>query len=293
MRSMNLFFRQGKWARSWTLGMALVVASGLTPSWLGAQCQSGDLEFGLIKESPREPVGCFEDDTEYRLLVSGPSLAAYPLCLNEGPGYTILGPTSGGQQCLGSASGDQIFRIETAPQFGGAFTLTGLASCPGGATTFSVPSCGSLPNEPSCIERSTQLVAWYPFDESFGDVVFDDLASTVNAGTEEGYPLSTVGRVTGSVLGALQFDGVDDLVTVPHRSDLQMGFGPFTVEAWVKTTDTEGAIVGKRHLTSNGSLRDWVLMLHQGKLWFRIQHPQRLGGRQRQRRCLAPRGPRL
>jgi Laminin G domain. len=36
------------------------------------------------------------------------------------------------------------------------------------------------------------------------------------------------------------FDGVDDFIQVPHNSNLDPGTGSFTVDAWIKTTNTTG-----------------------------------------------------
>jgi hypothetical protein len=49
---------------------------------------------------------------------------------------------------------------------------------------------------------------------------------------------------------ALDFDGVNDVVTIGNVPDLQFNFStPFSLSAWIKTTGSSGGIIGKRNTT--------------------------------------------
>ena len=71
------------------------------------------------------------------------------------------------------------------------------------------------------------LVGAWGFDEATGTSA-GDASGQGNAGTVSGAQ-----RVTGKYGGALSFDGIDDLVTVPDSASLDLRTA-LTVEAWVK-----------------------------------------------------------
>ncbi|MGA1979396.1 MAG: LamG domain-containing protein [Sedimentisphaerales bacterium] len=61
----------------------------------------------------------------------------------------------------------------------------------------------------------------------------------------------------GQIGNALTFDGTDDYVDLGTGSSLNFGSsGPFTVSAWVKTTDSYGMIVSFRSSTDGGPVID-------------------------------------
>ena len=61
----------------------------------------------------------------------------------------------------------------------------------------------------------------------------------------------------GQINGALAFDGTDDYVNLGTDSSLNFGSsGPFTVAAWVKTTENYGMIVSFRSSTDGGPVID-------------------------------------
>ncbi|MEM8994518.1 MAG: LamG domain-containing protein [Acidobacteriota bacterium] len=256
-------------ARALTATLCGLALALWLPAVAAAVCGDDDLQFGLVDEQTRRPVACVEPGDAARLQVLGPDLLPHPLCVVESSDFSLVGTVSGDQQCLGAAEGDQIFRISVSPFLGGDQALTGQATCSDGATSFSFPRCGTIASTPGCVTPPAPRVAWFPFDEGPAASTFDDLASSVAAHIAEGSPTATVGVVGDGTDGALSFDGVDDLVAVPDRDNLDLMFGPFTVHAWIKTTDSEGAIVGKRHQLQNGNFRDWVLMVHQNRLWLR------------------------
>jgi len=79
------------------------------------------------------------------------------------------------------------------------------------------------------------LVGWWRFDDGFG----------TTAGTLQG----DTAWVTGHLGKALQFDGVDDFVEVPHAESLMVGT-EVTVMAWINTP---------RHLGPGGELWQGIL----------------------------------
>lgn len=79
-----------------------------------------------------------------------------------------------------------------------------------------------------CVLAPAPLAAWYPLDETSGNVACD---------AEGGAPAWLSGcpeAVPGRVAGARRFDGVDDRGSAPAPA-LQAG-APFTVAAWVRTS---------------------------------------------------------
>jgi PKD repeat protein len=74
------------------------------------------------------------------------------------------------------------------------------------------------------------LVGAWGFDEASGDVVFD-ASGRSNTGTAAGATRTAAGRFGG----ALTFDGVNDLVTVPDSNSLHLLSG-MTLEGWVNPT---------------------------------------------------------
>ena len=78
------------------------------------------------------------------------------------------------------------------------------------------------------------LVAAYGFDEASGTTA-TDASGTGNAGTIAGATRMAAGRAGA----ALQFDGVDDMVTVADAASLDLTTG-MTMEAWVNPTSVAG-----------------------------------------------------
>jgi len=89
-----------------------------------------------------------------------------------------------------------------------------------------------------CVTPPANMTAWWPLDETSGTTA-NDLAGVPNNGTHVNGPTPTPGMVAG----ALRFDGVDDHVRVPNHAELNVGTGNFTLDAWVRTTASEGMVV--------------------------------------------------
>jgi len=100
---------------------------------------------------------------------------------------------------------------------------------------------GSIPED----TFTRGLVGYWAFEEGSGTTAYD-ASSYANDGTFGTYmATSTDAWTTGKVGGALQFDGTDDYVDCGNRASLNFGTGDFSLELWVKTTDTAGFILHK------------------------------------------------
>src|SRR5262249_4667308 len=81
---------------------------------------------------------------------------------------------------------------------------------------------------PQSTPAPTGLVPASPFDAPSGATVVDT-SGLGNDGTASGGPT----RVAGHAGGALSFDGLDDMVTVPSSASLSPA-AALTIEAWVR-----------------------------------------------------------
>jgi len=85
---------------------------------------------------------------------------------------------------------------------------------------------------------SAELIAHWPFDEGSGTTLNDVVGG--NNGTLQGDPTWIVGPVNG----ALDFDGNEDLVTIPNSSALQLrSTGQYTVAVWVNVVNPDGGLI--------------------------------------------------
>ena len=96
---------------------------------------------------------------------------------------------------------------------------------------------------PTCVAASDSIVGWWPLDQ------LGTTAEELVAGNHGDYN-SNPSEAEGKVAGALQFDGVDDVVEVgdPGANWTYDITGSFTLEAWIKReTDQTGqqTITGK------------------------------------------------
>jgi len=91
-----------------------------------------------------------------------------------------------------------------------------------------------------------------------------DTSGTGNDGT-----LSGATFVDGKIGRALDFDGVNDIVTVSNDPTLNFGTGSLSISAWIKTTDTNAWIVEHRR-NNDGDYRGWDLDITTGEASGRI-----------------------
>lgn len=87
----------------------------------------------------------------------------------------------------------------------------------------------------SLVDGSADVMSLYmPLDEMSG-LTASDLSGNMNDGT-----LANMGDtnwVEGKLFNALEFDGIDDNVTVPYNESLHLGDGPFSFSMWVNCAD--------------------------------------------------------
>jgi hypothetical protein len=100
------------------------------------------------------------------------------------------------------------------------------------------------------------LVGCWKLDETSGTTTAADSSGNGNNGTLVNMDPAT-DWVAGQIGGALDFDGLDDYVNLGIGSSLNFGSSePFTVAAWVKTTEDYGLIVSFRSSTDDGTVID-------------------------------------
>lgn len=124
----------------------------------------------------------------------------------------------------GAVSGANIcFKVQT----GSTIPICVIDRC------LTLPTCG-------CVQPPTGMVAWYPLDETQGATAVNDIApppasSVNNVGTSLPAAVGAASSpipVAGQVHGALYFAG--GYVEVPPQSDLDLGGGSFSIDAWVR-----------------------------------------------------------
>jgi hypothetical protein len=103
--------------------------------------------------------------------------------------------------------------------------------------------------------QNTGFVGWWKLDETSGTAAADSSGSG-NNGTLVNMTSPSC-WVTGQIGNALVFDGLDDYVNLGTNSSLNFGSSkPFTIAAWVKTTEDYGLIVSFRSSTDGGPVID-------------------------------------
>jgi hypothetical protein len=110
------------------------------------------------------------------------------------------------------------------------------------------------------------MVSWWPFDELAGPVAHD-IAGFPNDGTYVGAPTPGVAVVQQG----LAFDGVDDYVAVPNQSELNLGIGNFSIDAWVKlqSPTVVHTILDKRSI-SGSVVTGYLLFVSAGHLCLQL-----------------------
>jgi len=101
---------------------------------------------------------------------------------------------------------------------------------------------------------SSSSVGWWKLDETSGLTAADGSGSGNNGTLVNGPTWNPTG---GQIGGALAFDGIDDYVNLGTDSSLNFGSSkPFTIAAWVNTTEDYGLIVSFRSSTDGGPVID-------------------------------------
>ena len=110
------------------------------------------------------------------------------------------------------------------------------------------------------------LFGYWAFDEGRGFVAYDACVFS-NDGTFGTYMATGTPWTTGKVGGALQFDGGDDTVKIPHDAVFNFGTdGDFAIEMWINST-----IINNIRLFYKSSQLAIVGPNATGKLWFRVR----------------------
>jgi len=172
-------------------------------------------------------------------------------------GYVVFGDEGSEQQLAGPVSRFQISCYLINP----AVTLTTDANTirlVKVETDFANSSTGASKTFATSVYLQTNattscgLAGYWKLDETSGIIATDSSGSS-NNGTLVNGPIWT----TGQIGGALDFDGTDDYVNLGTGSSLNFGSSePFTVAAWVKTTEFYGPIVSYRSSTDDGIVID-------------------------------------
>jgi hypothetical protein len=112
-------------------------------------------------------------------------------------------------------------------------------------------SCGNQQN-PSGVWNSSYKAVWH-MSETSGTITKDS-TSNGNTGTPNGgVTLDAAGKIDGGD----SFDGIDDWTNLGTSSPLNFGANsPFTVEGWVKTSESYGPIISFRSSTDGGPVID-------------------------------------
>ncbi len=148
---------------------------------------------------------------------------------SDGVSWLSMSPTSGTN--AGTVTVTSSITGLTAGTYTTDVTVTA-AGASGSPKTVAVTL--TVTDPPAC-PTPTGLVAAYGFDEPSGTTA-TDTSPTHDNGTINGPLRSTTGRFGG----ALSFDGVNDLVSVPDANALDLTNG-MTLEAWVNPTTADSA----------------------------------------------------
>jgi hypothetical protein len=103
----------------------------------------------------------------------------------------------------------------------------------------------------------SNMVAWFPFDETTGTNATNLIAGSGN-GTLIGGPT----HPPGIVAGALNFDGINDYVQAPSTSLTNLGAGNFSIDAWIRlptnAPNSVIAILDKRDPSTGIGYNFWL-----------------------------------
>ena len=117
-----------------------------------------------------------------------------------------------------------------------------------------------------CVDPPPDMVAWWPLDETGGTQAAELINS--NTGTHVGGPTPLLGMFVDN---SLCFNGQGQYVNVPDDPALNFGTGDFSLDAWIRTTQTFGVqkIVDKRREAAVGVV-GYSMFVSSGMLAFQI-----------------------
>jgi len=125
-----------------------------------------------------------------------------------------------------------------------------------------LPGVAQTPASPINVPPEVGLVSWWSGDEDdkkfTGRLMSADELTLDLAGSNDGTLVNGVSYAPGKVEQAFSLDGYNDYISLGTGPSVQ-GAGPFTVSAWVKTTDSDGVIIQQRDATATGFDGQYVL----------------------------------
>lgn len=250
-------------------GIIVLILGGLLAAVLFIAFHIGEPGFGLFGQSTA-PTGQTGDLGATTTATTTPESEATTTATTT---PSTPGPSSGSMEEMGNVNGIEVVKTPTEPSPGTNVTTlppsegggettppppettppptttttttpppeTGTGTSSSGTTTETTP-----PPEPPPTPTS-HLVGYYTFDNTSGTIVTDSSEYGNNGVvTNSENPLWG----TGHTDGALDFDGIDDYVDIPHTSSLDLGAvgQSYTVSVWFKKsqiTSGEHEIVAK------------------------------------------------
>jgi hypothetical protein len=139
---------------------------------------------------------------------------------------------------------------------------------------FSLPSgYGGYATAQTCVQPPSDMIAWWPLDETSGTIAMDIVGN--KSGAYFGGPTP----IAGKVQGALQFDGVNDFVSVTDSDLWAFGNSDFTVELWAYFNSPGGGSVSHPSHIFIGNdegpftVNKWFFSLGGGVLGFVFSSP--------------------
>jgi N-acetylneuraminic acid mutarotase len=128
---------------------------------------------------------------------------------------------------------------------------------------------GQVADPGGMLPLDENTLALWRFDNLGSADTLYDVSSNRNIGLVSGATWTT-----GKCGKALSFDGINDVVTIPNNGSLDIGAGPVTIEAWIKTIDSVGGIF-RRNPAPEGH---YFLVLDDGKARYTQEALSREGG---------------
>jgi hypothetical protein len=111
------------------------------------------------------------------------------------------------------------------------------------------------------------LVGWWKFDENTGSTVADS-SGRGHDGIINGTP-TWVSPLVGTGY-ALQLDGTNNYINVPHHADFSFGTGDFSLSIWAKHIELVTSTLDGDTLISK-DYRDYEMSVYQNKIQFRTE----------------------
>lgn len=239
----------------------------VSPAFAGCPLSTAGMSTRLYLPSTGERVYCVYEDRDYRLQVFGPNnnnaYCIEPVNGNAAPRTPVgFDPSA---SCLDAGYGDVerwwIHTLASVPSGGieGGLSPYG---CTGQNYTlehvFNYAKCPAT----ACTPPPDDMKAWFPLDETSGTTV-RDITNTLS-GTRYGASI-----VNGRVSKALSFDGSNDYVSIPDSTPyytMAISTGDFTIDAWIKTSKSNGIIVSKR----DNNFAGYLFMVYSGRLLLQM-----------------------